>query len=164
MQKNICNPRKFSIRNPNRWNAELLQSIVDIFQHFAKNGILWETLELLDVEEDNENVSVAYHCSRAIICMANSMHLFRNFFIWLPPGMDTADVQEESKGEFVISGVPQCLRDEFILPGRKLNLRLERLSVCTDCALSLGDFRSLESILLTIPNLKTLELCAGLRK
>eukprot|EP00980_Cylindrotheca_fusiformis_P021817 scaffold8658_cov101-Cylindrotheca_fusiformis.AAC.3 len=136
----IENPRRFTIHEP-YWSDALLGSFLDTFQYFAKQGIYWETLELLP--QAGSFSSKTHDYIRPLLLAANTLSLFQTYRLAvsiLPLQVDTS--------------VRDC-----ILAGITRNRRLKSLAIdCPFQALSQGDVGELETLVTTTSTLQELSL------
>jgi hypothetical protein len=87
-------PRKFSILYP-KWNKSLLTSLLDLFQYFAKRGILWETFEF----EELSCAPFSHDFTNYILSIANESNLFKHYRLIVPGDSDKA--LDDPNGEYL---------------------------------------------------------------
>jgi hypothetical protein len=114
------------------WTDELVESILEVFRHFAERGIEWDSFTL-------NTSGLTLQLSSPVLRTANELCLFRKIKI------DTLET---------IPGDPE---GQFLFPGVSLNRRLDDIDVNgPGSEISNGDFRALSQCMETTTNLKSL--------
>jgi hypothetical protein len=132
----ITNPRRFTIRNTRSLDKEELESIIQVFQHFAAQKLIWDTL---DVElEELSFCAASREYVMALLFTANSLGLFNRLTLACGP----------EQGEFMMAGI-------------KLNKNLKALDIDFGGGeLSYGGLFALSNLLETTQTLQELSLWA----
>jgi hypothetical protein len=132
----ITNPRKFTVRTTPGLDKEELESIIQVFQHFAAQKLTWDTLDL-KLEEMTFH-AVWRECLMALLVTANSLGLFNRLNLACGPG-----------------------QEEVIMAGIALNKNLKALSIDFGSrTISRGGLLSLSNLLKTTQTLEELSLWA----
>lgn len=133
-------PRCFEIHkcNTKEWTDKLLESILEVFQYFARQGIVWETFHFIDSDGLPKFTPV-------IILEANKLNLFKcmDLQIYLAEDHERKNLSEDV---------------EFFFPGFNLNQRLESLKIYCANVMTRADSLGLHYLINTTTTLKTLVL------
>ncbi|KAL3941552.1 MAG: hypothetical protein SGBAC_004105 [Bacillariaceae sp.] len=148
----IQSPGAFCIYDP-VWSEDLLSALIDIFCHFAKKGIYWNTLVLGHHNWEHEAIGSAscFDCryTRPLLFIANALNLFKRFEFW-----------GESR---ILANSSAAAGDATIFSGLELNIRLEAILLQVSRGMTEGDHQALTRTLKRSTKLKDLVLrCSDL--
>jgi hypothetical protein len=132
----ITNPRRFTVRNTRGLDKEELESIIQVFQHFAAQKLTWDTLDVKLEELSFYAASREY--MMALLVRANSLGLFNRLTLACGP----------EQGALMMAGI-------------ELNKNLKALDIdFGGGAISQGGSLALSDLLETTQTLEELSLWA----